>query len=285
MRRFETIFRAMGTVNSISISSCMEETPDGLLTSLREAMFEADDRLSIFKPESEISRINRASSGMPDGISEGTLDILLIARACKEETGGLFDIDPKKNHILDLGGIAKGYMLDKAVEQIQKSPFSGCDVMLNYGGSIAIMGSAEWIRIRNPFHFNGVADGSSVFLSSSPKNPPAIEVCCKNEKIITSGLYENFSKEAGTIRHHIIDPRTGRSSDTDLVSVTLIGTCGAKMDALATACIVAGIRESLSWLRKHNIEGIYIRKDGSAFATEGLRGRIRFVNSKEENAV
>ena len=157
--------------------------------------------------------------------------------------------------------------------------------MLNYGGSIAIMGSAEWIRIRNPFHFNGVADGSSVFLSSSPKNPPAIEVCCKNEKIITSGIYENFSIEAGTIRHHIIDPRTGRSSDTDLVSVTLIGTCGAKMDALATACIVAGIRESLSWLRKHNIEGIYIRKDGSAFATEGLRGRIRFVNSKEENAV
>ena len=74
---------------------------------------------------------------------------------------------------------------------------------------------------------------------------------------------------------HIIDPRTGRPADSDLLSVTVISDDGTAADAYSTALYVMGEQEAVSFWRAHGgFELILITADGRLLYTPGLSDAI-----------
>jgi thiamine biosynthesis lipoprotein len=82
--------------------------------------------------------------------------------------------------------------------------------------------------------------------------------------------------------HHIIDPRSGYPADNALASVTLLGKNGAELDALATACMVQGLDQSIRMLRRRKISGLFFLSNGQMFATGEMQKRLKEMNQYEK---
>ncbi len=278
MGTMEKMFIAFGTVNHITVdfTPSERETVRQALERAERYMEEMDDRLSVFKEDSEISQINRHAGLCDIQVSEDTFTLLRLCRQYGNQTGGVFDITTKpltdagepptaarvnyRDVLLDakhrsvrlrgmqLGGIAKGYAADKIAVMFRASGVRSA--VINLGGTVRHIGPSRRTGVRNPFSPGEVA----VTFDSA------------GEVIVTSGLYERGS--------HIYDPATGQPAAADLVSATVVGDNGAAADAAATACIVLGTQKSVGLLSAFGLEGILIRKDGGIFATKGMQARI-----------
>ena len=93
---------------------------------------------------------------------------------------------------------------------------------------------------------------------------------------VTSGGYQRYYvAEDGTVYQHIIDPRTGRPADSDLLSVTVISDDGTAADAYSTALYVMGEQEAVSFWRTHGgFDLILITADGRLLYTPELADTI-----------
>ena len=128
---------------------------------------------------------------------------------------------------IDLGGVAKGYAIDRAGEILKKHGFE--NFIVNYGGDMLFCGNKggkPWsIGIRNP-------DKPAEILK---KLELGISGC---QGIATSGDYERFFVIEGHTFSHIMNPKTGKPVK-DAKSVTVIGENATSADAAATAVSVA----------------------------------------------
>ena len=128
---------------------------------------------------------------------------------------------------IDLGGVAKGYAIDRAGEILKKHGIE--NFIVNYGGDMLFCGNKggkPWsIGIRNP-------DNPSEILKKLELSTSG----CKG--VATSGDYERFFVIEGQTFSHIMDPKTGRPVK-DSRSVTVIGEDATVADAAATAVSVA----------------------------------------------
>ena len=172
--------------------------------------------------------------------------------------------------MLDLGSIGKGYALDVIYNQLNIGSTAGIvdGGVVAVGGSVMVFGSkadgGEFrVGIRDP---EGLPDdilGYIAFPSGTGK------MC-----ISTSGGYEKYIEKDGKRYHHIIDPRTLKPADSDLVSVTAVCENGLYSDGLSTACFILGEEKALKLLKKFGAEAVLIREDGSIYVTEGLRAQV-----------
>jgi len=129
---------------------------------------------------------------------------------------------------VDLGGIAKGYAVDRAMALIRKSGAVGG--MIQCGGEIRVFGKAgdaeNWrIAIRSPF--GGRDEGSFGTLELA------------EGAISTSGNYERYFTVNGRRYSHILDPRTGRPVDS-VPQVTVFAPSATISDGWSTALTVLG---------------------------------------------
>ena len=65
--------------------------------------------------------------------------------------------------------------------------------------------------------------------------------------VITSGGYERYFEEDGKIYHHILNPKTGKPSDSDLKSVSIVSKDGTLADALSTSLFIMGEKKAIEW--------------------------------------
>ncbi len=165
----------------------------------------------------------------------------------------------KRGRTVDLGGIAKGYALDRALELLKDTGTE--NAILNLGGTIGVTGRPVEIGIRNPF---------------DPDGEPMGTLLLDNRCAVTSGSYERFVRIGGRTFHHIIDPRTGYPSDSGLVSVTLVGSNATVLDAFATAAFILGPFHASPFLKRYGIEAIFVKTDGKVLKTEGLSDTFQF---------
>jgi thiamine biosynthesis lipoprotein len=166
---------------------------------------------------------------------------------------------------LDLGGIAKGYAVDRVAEKLNAA---GCrNWMVEVGGEVRASGckpgGAPWrVGIETPLE--GAPFGDRIHRSIS----------LENRAVATSGDYRNFKEREGVRWHHIIDPRTGENPANDLASVTVLSASCTRADALATALMVLGLHEGTALIeRLPGVEALFIRPlpDGG-FATSMTSG-------------
>ncbi len=174
-------------------------------------------------------------------------------------TGNLVSRTP--GVVLDLGGIAKGYLAQQLVAALLEAGVPGG--VLSLGGNVAVFGkktdgSDFRIALRSPFEGGGTVGVLSLRGTAY---------------VSTSGAYERYRvDEQGNRYHHIFDMQTGRPSESDLASVTVVATDGARADAWSTALFVAGYEEALCLWQEagQSFEMVLVRKDGEIYTTPGL---------------
>jgi len=154
---------------------------------------------------------------------------------------------------LDLGGIAKGYAVDKAIEAMQKCGAIGA--MVDIGGDIRVFGAPpagkkKWqIGLQDPCETSEIPIDTGRLLMVLELTDGAV---------VTSGDYQRFVLIEGKKYSHIIDTKTG-SASSQLSSVTIICPNATDADALATAVSVMGAEKGLAFIESlQGVEAIII---------------------------
>lgn len=319
---------------SVSGEPATVTTPDLLGTVIRIAAYgvseadlvealdvvrDIDDKMSVNKADSEISKVNAAAGAAGAGVevSPETYEVIALSLAFADRTEGAFDpalggvtslwkqdgsfgrlpeeaeVDEALGGVgavnvslegdnavrlsdartkLDLGGVAKGYACEKTAEWLKAKGVKSA--LLDFGGNIYAFGrkanGEEWrVGVKTPLPGDS---GVACTLTSDGK------------AIVTSGAYEKYFERNGKLYHHIIDPGTGRPSDSGLLSVTIVADSATEADALSTACFVQGLERGMALLtRSDGCEGIFITGDengGSVYLTPGLKDRVEITDGR-----
>ena len=153
---------------------------------------------------------------------------------------------------IDLGGIGKGYAVDKSVEAMQKLGALGG--MVDLGGNIRCFGrpphGQQYWRV-------GLQD-PNVAPNEMGTSKPLLVLALTNESVATSGDYRRFVTVQGEKQSHILDTRTGTGASA-LVSDTIIAPDATTADALSTAVNVLGPEKGLALIeRLPHVEAILI---------------------------
>lgn len=141
---------------------------------------------------------------------------------------------------IDLGGIAKGFILDFVIVKIKEAGIKAA--LVNIGGDIRAYGK----KPDGNYWEVGIEHPRSK--ERSDKMISTLELV--NESIATSGDYQRFFEWNGKRYHHIFDPHTGYPADK-CVSVSIIAKTAMISDALATAVFVLGPEAGQQLLKKY----------------------------------
>lgn len=177
----------------------------------------------------------------------------------------------KKEMIIDLGGIAKGYAADVVVDHFKES---GIDkAIINLGGNVSVMGQKDeenlWaVGIQNPLEPTGSSLG---ILKAS------------DTSVVTSGTYQRYFEEEGIRYHHILNPKDGYPFRNNLQSVTIITENSLSADALSTSLFALGLDKGLELANNEkSIEAIFVTKENKIYLTEGIKGNFKLLRNNFE---
>lgn len=165
----------------------------------------------------------------------------------------------KKGMKLNLGAIVKGYAADEVkrifVENGVKS------AIIDLGGNLYVLGEKEggeaWkIGIQDPF--------------SETRDYLAI-LNIRNKSVVTSGDYERYIIYNGKRYHHIIDPKTGYPSESEISGVSIISDESITGDGLSTALFILGVEEGTKLVNElGDIQTVFVTKNGEVIVHENL---------------
>ena len=260
---------------------------------------------SRFDPASELRQLTDRS-GAPVPVSAMLFQAIQFALMIAEQSGGAFDptigrameqrgfnrehrtgqvtatsitagdvsfrdvhLDPDNQTItltqplvLDLGAVAKGLAIDLAAHELEDVRNFAIDA----GGDLYLAGcrpdgNAWSVGIRHP-RSNRSSEGE-------PLRRDIVEVLHVSDvAVCTSGDYERRKSDGGD-EHHIIDPRTGRST-TKLASVTVVASKAMLADAVATAAFVLGPDEGLKLCENLGVDALMLSPTCERYATRGM---------------
>jgi thiamine biosynthesis lipoprotein len=168
----------------------------------------------------------------------------------------------KKGVQIDLSAMGEGFAIDLIAEFLEKNHVRNYKVEI--GGEMKCAGKnsrdENWlIGIEHP-----ASDNQGRILNT---------VTLQNEAISTSGSYRKFYLDDEGRKHsHIIDPKTGRPVQNNVLSVTVIAKKAVIADAIATACMVMGLDDAVDFIESSEIEGMI---------TYEHEGQIQYWHSKE----
>ena len=171
---------------------------------------------------------------------------------------------------MDLGGIAKGYAGDAAIQIYRKHGIQSG--FINIGGNVVTLGSrpdgSPWkIGIRNP-RPKGNSDQAEEILGY---------VTVRDKAVSAAGDDQRYFEKDGIRYGHILDPKTGYPAKTDLLSVTLIAASSFDADAFDTAVFILGLEKGRELLRRlGTMEAVFITSDKKIHVTDGLKDNFIF---------
>lgn len=162
----------------------------------------------------------------------------------------------KRGMMIDLGGIAKGYALKKAVKAFEDADIR--NVIINAGGNLNLRGTKRgksWkVGIQDPRDESKLLGILNITDTS----------------VSTSGDYQRYFIKDSIRYHHILDPKTGHPSKGP-ISVTIAGRNEAMTDALSTALFVLGAEKGAELMKKIGAEWIMVTEDGKITVSEGFK--------------
>ncbi|MBI3995266.1 MAG: FAD:protein FMN transferase [Nitrospirae bacterium] len=263
--------------------------------------------LSRFRPDSEISRINKAVGPRTLPVDPEVCGIIALALRYAERTGGAFDptagalgrlwrfgpdgprsVPPDKEQIrtalkrvdyrrvfidearcaltitqpgleFDLGGMGKGYAVDRAVAILRshgiERGFVSC-------------GSTSFALGAPPLH-----DAWRIGIRD-PRRPDRVvrTLRIRDRAVSTSGAHEQFFICDGKRYGHICDPRTGYPT-SEMAGVNVIAPTATEADILSTAAFVLGIREGVAILESQaGVEGCFVKEEDGDLSFDETSG-------------
>jgi thiamine biosynthesis lipoprotein len=238
--------RIMGTVIRIELVDGRDRDP--LVEQVFAWFREVDARFSLYRADSEMSRVARGELREPDAHPD-IREVIDECEAVWVRSEGAFDIrSHRADGLLDPTGLVKGWSADRAGAMLLAAGVR--DWSVNAGGDILVHGhphpGQDWrIGIQHPRRREAIA---TVVVGS-------------DLAVATSGDYERGD--------HIVDPR-GRTAPGSLLSVTVVGPSLALADAYATAAFSMA-DEAPGWIASvPDYEGVVITAEDRVIRTEGM---------------
>jgi thiamine biosynthesis lipoprotein len=207
-----------------------------------------DRRFSTYRPDSEITAINRGDVPILDWSGE-MMEVFALAERTKSETAGFFDIR-QPDGTFDPSGIVKGWAIRNAAALVGDAGVG--DFFIEAGGDIQACGKNasghDWrVGIRNPFNAQEIVK----------------VVYPRGSGLATSGTYVRGQ--------HIYNPHAPGNPIRDIVSMTVIGADVLEADRFATAAFAMG-RDGISFIEQTpGLVGYAIDANGRATPTTGFR--------------
>jgi thiamine biosynthesis lipoprotein len=152
---------------------------------------------------------------------------------------------------LDLGGIGKGWAVDRAAQTL--APVG--DALINAGGDIYAMGS----------------DGHHEGWTTGVEHPFGSELIStvelRGRALATSTTALRRWTRNGESRHHLIDSGSGRCARSGVASVSVIAATTVEADVYAKSALIMGEAAGCEFLARVRSPGIFVRDDGPAHVT------------------
>jgi len=160
--------------------------------------------------------------------------------------------------MIDLGGIAKGYIADKVKAYLEERGVE--HAILSFGGNIVAIGKKpdgkDW-KV-------GIQD------IDKPTGEYMLVVANRGGSTVTSGIYERGFEVDGVRYHHLLNPKTGWPEQNELASVTILSESSMEGDALATAAFILGKGKGLELIESlPGIEAVFIERDRKVTYSSG----------------
>ena len=178
----------------------------------------------------------------------------------------------EKGMEIDLGGIAKGYGADKAVDVLKVRGIKSALVAI--AGDIRGFG----LNLSGKGWKVGIQDPRPASASDKPWEDIFAVLHLEDSAISTSGDYQRFFIKDGRRYHHILDPATGFPAESMLISVSVIAPEGYISDALSTAVFILGAEKGMKLLESMGIEGVLVDADKKIILTSKLKNKIEILN-------
>ena len=295
---YEHHFRAMNTGVGFWVWSTDPERTPMIQAGMRwaEDLFAGvEAELSRFSSTSALSRLNRAAGRGPQVVSPTLWTVLLAALEAAYESGGIYDptvlhsleragydrsfdaieatvdtetdspplrtfgswrrirmddtarsVDLPGDLALDLGGIAKGWTVDHVA--LALAPLG--PALVDAGGDLRVVGTVDgepWpIGVQEPF---------------TPERDRAL-VRLRCGALATSSIGGRRWQRGDRMLHHVIDPRTGTSADTDLYAVTVHAPDAMTADITAKVVLVLGSGAATAYLLQRGLSALLTATDG-----------------------
>jgi thiamine biosynthesis lipoprotein len=161
---------------------------------------------------------------------------------------------------IGLGGIAKGYGVDRAMKILMDHGIR--NALVDAGGDMKILGK----KFGEPWE---------IAIKHPRRKERALAVLnLNNTCLVTSGDYERFFEYDGKRYHHIIDPRTGYPAE-GCMSASVVAPNAEYADALATSMCVLGPEKGLKLIeRLPGVQAVLVGMNGEVHVSSGLRGQV-----------
>jgi len=271
------------------------------------AMFrETERRFSRFRDDSELSRLNGVSEFR---VSPEMASLLSEALSLHRETDGIFDpsilpalesegyagsfgddsfgipsgkkgiengrfdsvvlekeagiVRKPKDLRIDLGGIAKGYAVDRVTRMLRER--GNADFLVDAGGDIFASG-------RDVEH--GYGYWAIDIAAPTDRMKSGALLMLRDMSVATSGTDRRRWAVGEEEKHHLIDPRSGKSAATDLLSVTVVGESTIRAEVLAKTLCILGRGQALAFAERLQIPVFLVTTDGETVYNSLMRSYV-----------
>ncbi len=280
-----------------------------------EKLNNIDDKMSAFKENSEISKINFKAGISYEAVSDETYFVVKKAieySSILEETFDptirplvkLWSIGTKEEKVPEETEIMKKKKLvnykDIILEENSKS------IMLKQKGQALDVGGiakgfaadeVQKVFLKHNIKSALIDLGGNIFALGSKENdiPWRIGIqnpfeprgeflgilSVRNKSVVTSGNYERYFMKEGKRFHHIIDPRTGYPSESKIISATIISDNSIDGDGLSTGIYILGVNKALSIIEEiEGIEAILVTRDKKVYMTSKIGSIFELTNDE-----
>jgi thiamine biosynthesis lipoprotein len=170
----------------------------------------------------------------------------------------------RQGMVVNLGGIGKGYAVDRARDILRKRGFR--DFMIQFGGDMYVAGRSG----DRPWRL-GIQD------PRGPANRIFASMEVSDSTFSTSGDYARYFIKNGRRYHHILDPATGEPTQ-GCRSVTILAESATVADGLSTGVFVLGPEAGMALLeRLSGVEGVIVSDKNAVLVSSGLKGRLTIL--------
>jgi FAD:protein FMN transferase len=310
-RLVERVGAAMGSELRLTASTSDRAAAEHVFDEVFREFDRLDTLMSVWRPASDVVRINAAAGERPVAASIEVRETLRAARQISEWTGGKFDVTfgalsdlwkfdhdqdntipdgaavrarlplidyrqievdaaagtvfaRRKGMRVHLGGIGKGYAVEKAVALIRRAGLR--DFLIQAGGD---------------FYAGGEKNGRPWRIGINDPRGPAGQsfatVDLSDGTFSTSGDYARSFVKDGVRYHHLIDPDRGEPARA-CRSVTIVADRATLADVLSTGVFIMGPEAGMALIEKlANVEGVIVTASNQVLISSGLKGRITLL--------
>ena len=303
----------MGTLVKITVYSVGEEEARRAFRAGFDRIRELDERLSDYKPDSELNRLTVAAVRTPTAVSADLFAVLTAAQELSVATEGAFDVTlgpvirlwrdgRRRQRFPDAAALADaskrtGYR-KLHVDERGRVSLDEAEMALDLGGIAKGYAAGEALAAigRQGVRSAMVALSGDLAFSDAPPGARGWRIALHDETRDSSGVPQVLELanaalstagsagqhlDAGGLRYsHIVDPRTTLGLTTD-VTVTVIATSGLAADGLDTAISLIGVERGLALIdARRDAVAVIVRKDATGTTVIPSAGFHAFVKAR-----